>query len=138
MAVTASRTEKAYEKYAWVLLVVAEIFAMIFALADVFATTAIFKAGFSSAETLGPNATGLIEGLSSLWVGMNLFGLAITLKPYRNGEKWAWIVLWYIPVIFSLHFLLLFPTVVPNLLLAVLPFLGLVLSYRKFFSGKPA
>ena len=135
MTVTALRAEKVYEKYAWILLVAAEIFAMVVALVDTFATIAVFNS-FSS-EKLGPDATGLIRGLSSLWVGMNLFGLAITLKPYRNGEKWAWYTLWYLPLIFSLHFLLIFPTSL-NLTLAILPFLGLVLPYRKFFPRKPA
>ena len=135
MAVAGLRAEKPYEKYDWLLLVAAELFAMVFALADTFATTAVFMSGLSSSETLGPVATALVRGLSSLWVGMNLFGLAITLKPYRKGEKWAWLVLWYIPVIFTLHFLLLFPSSF-NLVLAIVPFLGLVLPYRKFFPRK--
>ena len=136
MAVAGLPSEKAYEKYAWVLLVAAELFSMVSALLGVFATSYYFTF-FPGSEVLGPTATSLIRGLSSLWVGMNLFGLAITLKPYRNGEKWAWYTLWYLPIVFSLHYLLLFPSPY-NLEAAIVPFLGLVLPYRKFFPRKRA
>ena len=134
MAVTALRAEKAYEKYAWVLLVAAQLFYVFSSLLGVFATGYYFTF-FPGSEVLGPTATSLIRGLSSLWVGMNLFGLAITLKPYRNGEKWAWYTLWYLPIVFSFHYLLLFPTPF-NLVAAAVPFVGLVLPYRKFFPRK--
>jgi uncharacterized membrane protein HdeD (DUF308 family) len=38
-------------------------------------------------------------------VGMGLFGVVITLFPYRRHERWAWFALWYYPVFWAAHLL---------------------------------
>ncbi len=37
-------------------------------------------------------------------IGLDLFGLAIAVTAFRRGEKWAWLVFWYWPVMFLTHF----------------------------------
>lgn len=37
-------------------------------------------------------------------IGFDLFGLAIAVTAFRRGEKWAWLVFWYWPVMFLTHF----------------------------------
>lgn len=136
---TSPTSEKPYVKYAWVFLVVAELYSMVSALGFIIVTNYFFTS-LPGSEVLGPTATALIRGLSSLWLGMNLFGLAITLKPFRKGEKWAWYTLWYFPIVFFLHFLVLWPLgsfiSTGNLPYTILSIPGLVLPYRKFFPKK--
>jgi hypothetical protein len=37
-------------------------------------------------------------------IGFDLFGLAIAVTAFRRGERWAWLVFWYWPVLFATHF----------------------------------
>lgn len=37
-------------------------------------------------------------------LGFDLFGLAIAVTAFRRREKWAWLVFWYWPVMFLIHF----------------------------------
>jgi hypothetical protein len=41
-------------------------------------------------------------GVASL--GMGLFGLAITLIPFRGRRQWAWYTLWLYPLFWIAHF----------------------------------
>ncbi|MGH7762025.1 MAG: hypothetical protein ACREOY_11515 [Candidatus Dormibacteraceae bacterium] len=36
-------------------------------------------------------------------IGMGLFGVMITLAPYRRRERWAYMALWYYPVFWTAH-----------------------------------
>jgi len=38
-------------------------------------------------------------------IGMGLFGLMITVIPYKRRERWAWFTLWYYPIFLLEHFL---------------------------------
>ncbi|MGA7269784.1 MAG: hypothetical protein WB239_01810 [Acidimicrobiia bacterium] len=38
-------------------------------------------------------------------VGLGLFGVMITLIPFRGGERWAWMTLWYYPAFWLAHLL---------------------------------
>ena len=72
-------------------------------------------------------------------IGMGLFGVLITLIPYRRRERWAWFSLWYYPVFWSAH---LFGGLPPGedhihqIVFIVLSLASLLLSYRSFFPSR--
>lgn len=70
--------------------------------------------------------------LGTILLGMVVFGLAIILRPFRRGERWAWYVLWYYPVFFLLH-VIAFGTFIIDGILALICALSLLVPYRKFF-----
>jgi hypothetical protein len=41
------------------------------------------------------------DGMASIGVG--LFGVLITLVPFRRRERWAWWVLWFYPAFWLVH-----------------------------------
>jgi hypothetical protein len=73
-------------------------------------------------------------GVSSM--GMGLFGVMITVIPYRRHERWAWFTLWYYPVFWSAH---LFGDLPPGqdhihqIVFIILSLASLLLSMRAFF-----
>lgn len=71
----------------------------------------------------------------SILLGMVIFSFAILFNSFRNGERWAWYVMWYWPIFFALH-IYSFRAWIPDLPLLVLSSLALVLSYRKVFNKK--
>ncbi len=75
--------------------------------------------------------------LGTILLGMVVFGLAIILKPFRRGERWAWCVLWYYPVFFVLH-IIAFGTFVIDGVFALICVLSLLVPYRKFFPKQRA
>ncbi len=84
------RTEKAYEKYAWIILLVIGIYwlglGITYQKGSVYVTTDF-----------------AVWLLRTLFLGMGIFGVAITLRPYRRGEQWAWYALSYWPIMFVIH-----------------------------------
>lgn len=70
--------------------------------------------------------------LGTILLGMVVFGLAIILRSFRRGERWAWYVLWYYPVFFLLH-VIAFGTFIIDGILALICALSLLVPYRKFF-----
>ncbi len=131
------RKERAYEKYAWVILLAIQI----------------VEIGFRSRTSQG------FELLDYSLVGLSIVGIVITLRPYRAGRKWAWYFLWYIPAAFIGE--AAYVTVILQLGLfgkvflgqpagaasitffyefiaffTILALLGLFLPYRKFFPKK--
>jgi hypothetical protein len=69
-----------------------------------------------------------------LWVfAVAVFIIVVSVTGFRNGEKWAFFSLLYVPVHIVIH-MVLWPWTIP--ILAVLLFLtvgGLMLPYRQFF-----
>ena len=141
--------EKAYEKHAWMILFA--VGALLFYLALFIIVTAgsadpdlqevagmtrdelaSISPGFASYLVLGSRTLGVILS------GVAFFGMAISLKSYRRGEKWSWYALWYFPVLFGLSAALELGAggVTEGRAFAVLfgvSLLGLLLPYRKFF-----
>ncbi|MDV3244581.1 MAG: hypothetical protein LYZ66_05330 [Nitrososphaerales archaeon] len=78
--------------------------------------------------------TGIIVRQQGIYLlGLNIFGIVISLKGYRRGEKWAWYTLWYYPVLF-VSGALLFPSTATFLIpIIIIYLLGLLLPIRKFF-----
>ena len=128
--------EKAYEKYAWVILFVIGIISLAVGLSDIFRPVD---------PTSTPEVVVGIRLYGVAFTGLNVFGLAIILKSFRKGERWAWYVLWYYQIFFLA--LLAFQTVYnpfgPSatylaILFAIIYAMGLLLPYRKFFPKKQA
>ena len=64
----------------------------------------------------------------SFVLGMVVFGLALILVPLRRGERWAWYVLWYYPVFFTLH-VIAFGTLILDGLFVLISAASLLLCY---------
>jgi hypothetical protein len=71
----------------------------------------------------------LARYLGTYMVGTGVFGLVLATIPLRRGERWAWMVLWYVPVLFAVHGFVLgsFPFDIAPLVLSTL---GLLLTVR--------
>lgn len=126
----ALRTEKAYEKYAWVLLLPGGFLYLLLGIAFT-----------SSPAVLGPTVPMEVRFFGVALIGLTVFGLAITLNSYRKGEKWAWYTLWYYPILFGSIFTIEYgdPYFAANSsLFLALSLIGLFLPYRKFFPKKGA
>jgi len=156
-----SRAEKAYEKYAWILLVVVGAISLIGALifliipgTGLSSTTgeldAVLGVKWSDLVVSDPTAANLIgkvlvyleRVLGAFLLSLSALIIAVSLKSYRRGEKWAWYAFLVLPVSFgvreaadiSLGFYSDLPAWAP---LAIVSLLGLLLLYRKFFPKKP-
>ena len=148
---TAPRVEKFYEKYAWV------IFTAIGLL--------IFVGGVP--HTLGNNSSpDIVESFVGMtmsefkesnqnfygvydyyfrgggWsdMGFGFFVIVISATLYRKGDRWAWYILWSVPVFFlghvaiALNFGQSTSSLIPFLtVFVILSLLGMLLPVRKFF-----
>ncbi len=70
-------------------------------------------------------------------LGLGIFGMAVSRISYRNGERWAWYVLWYL-VIFTVastivDFTISGSTAYTFIIVAIVATLGQLVSYRNFF-----
>lgn len=73
-------------------------------------------------------------GVASL--GMGLFGAALAWGPFRRRERWAWIVLGYLPLFWLAHLAWSLPPGkdhVHQIVLLALSALGLAVPARAFF-----
>jgi hypothetical protein len=143
--------EKGYYKYAWILITilgVAFIFDALVFLAGMNPDPPLFQSligqSLSSFNSSFPDKaaamTYLFHGLGLILLGIGIFTIAISYVPYRKGEKWAWYIIWYLPI-----FLFLSTTAnyadggrawPLSLVLLIVSLTGLLLPYRKFFPKK--
>lgn len=68
--------------------------------------------------------------------GMGLFGVLITLVPFRRGERWAWYAQWYYPAFWIAHLAGGLPPGndhVHQVVFILLSLAGLLLPVRVFF-----
>ena len=76
-------------------------------------------------------------------MGFGFLVLMLSLTAYRKGERWAWYVLWSVPVFF-LGFAAIAMSIGPSAsdllpfitMFVILSLLGLLSPYRKFFPSK--
>lgn len=143
--------EKGYEKYAWILIAilgVAFIFDGLVFFAGINPDPHLFNSligqslsSFNSSHPDEANAmTYLFHGLGLFALGLGVFAIAVAYVPYRKGEKWAWYIVWYLPIF------LLLATVANyvdggqlwalDLVLLIVALAGLLLPYRKFYPKK--
>ena len=111
-------TEKAYEKYAWLIFLFLGL-------------SAVLPAYFNLSEGI------LLDGLESLVFAVLTTSLSVT--GYRRGRKWAWFALLYAPPSNLIGGYLQYTEGYPwqgGAFLALLSVVGLVLPYRKFFPKK--
>lgn len=74
------------------------------------------------------------DGVASF--GMGLFGVVITLIPFRRRERWAWFALWLYPAFWIVHLVGRLPPGkdhVHQVVFIVLSLVGLLLPAREFF-----
>jgi hypothetical protein len=154
----APKAEKAYEKYAWILFFVLGIINLIAALTFLIAppgtgppATGEFEAvigmKWSQLVASNPQAANLIGAaavysqrvLGAFLLPLAVVIIAVSLKSYRRGEKWAWYAFLVLPVSFgvraAIEIGLGFYSDLPLWTsFIVVSLLGLLLPYRKFFS----
>ena len=58
----------------------------------------------SSNEQTGKAMKFLLMDFTSQMLGLNLFAMLILWIPFRNGEQWAWLALWFYPFMFAWHY----------------------------------
>lgn len=146
---------KFYEKYAWVIFLIIGIIVLVGAIphtlginTDPTLVQTISGKTIDELKTSNPMFFNLYHfyfsggGLSDL--GFAFFLIVISLTAYRQGQKWAWYAFLFVPAFFLAWIVLslplpakskssLFP---PLIIIIVLSFVGLFLSFRKFFPKK--
>jgi hypothetical protein len=68
--------------------------------------------------------------------GFGLFGILVTVIPFRRRERWAWLLLWFYPVFWLAHLLGRLPPGkdhVHQILFIVLSLAGLLVTGRVFW-----
>jgi hypothetical protein len=126
---TATSHERVYERYAWIILSVSAVLGLLAGLTLILAPLSIMVEPAFAAG----NVPGVLRALGLTWVFFNVLELIILFRNFRRGEQWAWWVLWLLPILWLFHFLVN-PSTVHNLVIAIVTALGLILSYRAFFS----
>jgi hypothetical protein len=100
---------------------------------------------WSVMEALDADVVELVSSLVRLGGALGLvasvFIMAVALAAYRNGERWAWYVMWALPLGSTLDLSILAaygalsPTsIVWDVYMLALALAGLVIPYRAFFS----
>jgi hypothetical protein len=123
---TVARSERAHERYAWVILVADVALGIVSAITTTLPplswfTDPLYSTGYSVMGAWGIS-----------WVGFEILALVIILVPFRRGERWAWWTLWVLPGLWLCLFVLS-PDLVGLLVLALISVTGLLLSRRRFF-----
>jgi hypothetical protein len=118
-----NQPESALFKVAWILLAITG--------------AAIFVFGLIVAVWPGASNPLFLRAIGVASIGMGLFGVMITVIPYRHCERWAWFVLWYYPVFWSAHLLGGLPPGqehVHQIVFIIISLAGLLLPMNAFFS----
>ena len=120
-------SEKVYEKSGWMILSANALLGVVAGVLLSAPSLSMFSnPSFTSAYPI-------MGALGTALVGFNIFALVVILIPYRRHERWSWYTLWMLPLQWVSQFVFL-PDLT-YLMLALLTSVGLVLPYRRFFSG---
>jgi hypothetical protein len=143
--------EKGYKKHAWVLLFVVGIMGAVGTypfLLGIEPSPQYFKSMtgitwdsfLSGGQGMVPYVRDSLRITGVLFIGMCIFIMAISATSFRKGERWAWYVLWYYPIMLGWVSWLLYAdggnewdSLPLHIVLTVMCLLGLLLPYRKFF-----
>jgi hypothetical protein len=143
--------EKGYQKYAWILIAITGVAFIFSGLAffaglnpDPLLFNSLIGSSLGSFNSSNPDKaaamTYLFHGIGLFALGFGIFTIAVSYKPYRKGERWAWYIIWYLPIITLLatianymHGGEAWPV---NLVGLILSLAGLLLPFRKFFPKK--
>jgi hypothetical protein len=118
-----SQQESILFKVAWILLAIVGASILVF--------------GLIITVSPGPTDTLFFRAIGVASIGMGLFGLLITLIPYRHRERWAWFALWYYPIFWAAHFLGNLPPGqdhIHQIVFIIVSLIGLLITAREFFS----
>jgi hypothetical protein len=142
---------RVYEKYAWVILLALGLLWLVVGLYSVFSPEGVFETyvqsvtnmSWSELKALSPATADFVifiyGQLGLLKLSWSFFVLVITLTGYRKGEKWAWVIIWSVPVLlvsnalFSAIFIGDVSQTLQFIPVTTITLLGLILPYRKFF-----
>ena len=150
--------ERAFERYAWILLAAVSVLFIPIAIGDVIlgaggdqvTTESVAGISWSDLEAADPGVAALIDLHARLvgggLLGLSLLALAVAVTAYRNGARWAWYGLWVWPLVLVLIIVLYATAMMPGStlppplfsapILLVLAVLGLLLPIRKFMGAK--
>lgn len=147
--------ERVYEKYGWVILFALGLLWLVVGIVAVFQPEGIFETDaqsvtdipWSELKASNPEAANFVifvyGQMGLLKIGWSIFVLAITLTGFRNGEKWAWYLMWSVPAflvcdaLYTAIFIGDIYQVLDFIPITTLTLLGLLLPYRKFFPRSP-
>jgi hypothetical protein len=153
MAAT-TRTEKAYEKYAWVTFFIIGIALLVSAVILTLTGSLPSQSLYQSDITLGKSwsalqasnpdvvklSNDLVRYYAEVLVPLSVLTLAISFTSFRRGEKWSWYTFWIWPPAFLYDIGIETSFGIPfgyiasiDLPFVALCLLGLLLPYRKFF-----
>lgn len=152
---TEPRREKFYEKYAWIILAAIGIVTLVAGLphalgfnTDPATAERVVGMSLGDLEASNPGFYDLYDlyfrfgGLSDM--GWAFLLIVISTTKYRQGEKWAWYTLWFLPILFIGAAGIVMSLGPPSTdllpyitLFGLLSLLGLLLPYRKFFPKEP-
>jgi hypothetical protein len=139
---------KGYQERAWILLFIVGIVEVVIAfayMAGVNLDPPLFQSmlgqSLSSFSSSSPNAgaaiTFLLQLAGGILLGFGVFVVAVSYVPYRKFERWAWYVMWILPILLTISVVgdyakggegWITATVLDFVSLA-----GLLLPFRKFF-----
>ncbi len=122
------REERVYEKYGWMILSASAVLGIVAAVWTTLPPLSWFT------DPVIVMAYSLMGAWGVTWAGFNIIALVLALIPFRRGERWAWYTLWMLPLLW-LSLFALAPDLRLYLALAVVTAAGLILPYRRFFSG---
>ncbi|QHC23212.1 hypothetical protein GR130_19165 [Streptomyces sp. GS7] len=100
----------------------------------------IFVFGLVAVIAPGSGDAGLMRADGVAAVGLGLFGMLITLVPFRHREGWAWWVQWFYPLFWIAHLVGRLPPGkdhVHQVVFIVLSLVGLLLPVREVFPRAP-
>jgi hypothetical protein len=152
-------SESFFQRNAWVVLAILSVIFLLFGIGDLLsgqdADPAIVESltgvDWEELQAASPAPAyaidlGVRAGGQQLIV-IGLLSLAVILKAFRPGQRWAWWVMWIWPVWMAGIFLLMFtadrqpgwpapPPLISSVVLFVLAVLALLFSYRRFFPSR--
>jgi uncharacterized membrane protein len=126
---------KVYEKNAWVLVTIIGAVGVILSLLMIAGIPV--DPSFSYANSFERY---LSQGTGINLLGYGITGIAISMTAYKKGERWAWYVLWYLPIYFMIDTVLTYQqggsSWAVGIVLLLISLVALLLPYRIFFPKK--
>ena len=117
-------------RYGWIILLVSVILGLFGALLVILSPNTVlaepaFRAG---------NVPRALRAWGVTWLFFNVIALVVLFRGFRQGERWAWWTLWLLPLLWISNFLIGEAPVL-DLVIGIITAVGLILSYRRFFSA---
>ena len=144
--IVVTRDKKAYEKYAWILVVVGGVITLIFAVINIVFGGNIFQTGHGYPQAALNDLSTAQRVLGTFGLSYAILQIGIGVKAFRTGERWAWIILLSVPLGSAINSYLDVTFAGVSVALALFIFflyggltlIGLLVSIRRFFPKQPA